>query len=104
MKQLFYSSMLITLLSPWAAVSVLADMQDKELASLRLLSPACQNESSPIYLSAHCAKLREHLKKALADCEAKRDGVLVMDEARNAYVCAKAKPNPSKILLYPIPR
>lgn len=104
MKRLSYTAMLLALLLLNPAVSVADETHYGELVSLRLLSPECQNESSTLYTSQRCVELRAHLNRSLIDCEVDRDGVLVMDEARNAYVCAKAKPYSSRLLVYPIPR
>ena len=67
--------------------------------NLRLIPLLCSDESSSKYHSERCVILRQHMLKTLDDCENKRDGLLVRDEARNLYVCVKAKPLPTDISL-----
>lgn len=67
--------------------------------NLRLIPLLCSDESSSKYHTERCVMLRQHMNKTLYDCENKRDGLLVRDEARNLYVCVKAKPLPTDISL-----
>ncbi|WP_273070853.1 hypothetical protein [Alteromonas australica] len=67
--------------------------------NLRLIPLLCSDDSSSKYHSERCVLLRQHMLKTLDDCENKRDGLLVRDEARNLYVCVKAKPLPTDIAL-----
>ncbi|HAI71063.1 MAG TPA: hypothetical protein DCL26_01865 [Alteromonas australica] len=67
--------------------------------NLRLIPLLCSDERSSKYHTERCVMLRQHMYKTLDDCENKRDGLLVRDEARNLYVCVKAKPLPTDISL-----
>ena len=67
--------------------------------NLRLIPLLCSKASSSKYHTERCVLLRQHMHKALNDCENIRDGLLVRDEARNMYVCVKAKPLPTDIAL-----
>ena len=67
--------------------------------NLRLIPLLCSDESSSKYHTERCVLLRQNMHKALDDCENKRDGLLVRDEARNMYVCVKGKPLPTDIVL-----
>ena len=102
MKRLSYTAMLLALLLLNPAVSIADETHNGEPVSLRLLSPECQNESSTLYTSQRCVELRAHLNRSLTDCEVDRDGVLVMDEAKNLFVGVKAKHYLYKHILYPL--
>ena len=67
--------------------------------NLRLIPLLCSDDSSSKYHTERCVLLRQHMHKALDDCENKRDGLLVRDEARNLYVCVKANPLTTDISL-----
>ncbi|MGY0314335.1 hypothetical protein ACV4QK_20910 (plasmid) [Alteromonas macleodii] len=57
----------------------------------QLLPSPCVENNSNLYATQHCAAQRHYVLAKLKDCEIKRDGLLVKDEARNILVCVKAK-------------
>lgn len=83
---------LLTIISVISAFSLPVQAQENVEVEpeLRLLPIPCKNKSSPSYYTSKCQNLITLVESKLFDCEVKRGGLLIRDDARRLLVCVKA--------------